>query len=300
VVNPARAAIYPRLLPPELLPAANALSVVAMNLTMLVGPLLAGVLVDVGGFTTAYTVDAVLFTTALWGLWRLPPQPPEGGKPARRAGLRSVWDGLAFLGTRPNVRMTFLADLVAMILAQPRALLPAIAALALGGGARTVGVLTAAIAAGGLVAMVLSGPLGRIRRQGLAVVVSVVGWGASFAGFGAVVLAAGHQLPQDVALQAAVVAMACAGAADAVSAVFRTTILQSATPDHLRGRLQGVFVVVVAGGPRLGELVSGVVASWIGEGRTALLGGIACVVGVLALAAWQRGFLRYDARHPTP
>ena len=113
--------------------------------------------------------------------------PPEGRPPGEpgRVGLQAVWDGLAFLGTHPNVRMTFLADLIAMILAQPRALLPAIAALVLGGGARTVGILTAGLAVGGLVAMVLSGPLGRVRRQGLAVVVSVVGWGASFIGFGA-------------------------------------------------------------------------------------------------------------------
>ena len=87
--------------------------------------------------------------------------------------------------------------------------------------------------------MVLSGPLGRVRRQGLAVVVSVTGWGAAFGAFGAVVLAAGHALTPDAAMKAAIVAMACAGAADAVSAVFRTTILQAATPDHLRGRLAG-------------------------------------------------------------
>ncbi len=281
MVNPARAAIYPRLLPAELLPAANALSVTAMNLTFLVGPLLAGVLVDLGGFATAYTVDAVLFTAALWGIWRLPAMPPEGRPPGEpgRVGLQAVWDGLAFLGTHPNVRMTFLADLIAMILAQPRALLPAIAALVLGGGARTVGILTAGLAVGGLVAMVLSGPLGRVRRQGLAVVVSVVGWGASFIGFGAAVLAAGQVLSVTAALWVATATMACAGAADAVSAVFRSTILQAATPDHLRGRLQGVFIVVVAGGPRLGELLSGVVASWIGEGWTAVVGDIACVVG---------------------
>ena len=349
VVNPARQAIYPRLLPRELLPAANALSVTAMNVTFLIGPLLAGVLVDAGGFRTAYTVDAVLFTGAMWGLWRLPPVPPEPesrigpergavagpsvgadaltqmGSPAdeptaegtpavhgtpavapaagaapRYSGVRSVLDGLRFLASRPNVRMTFLADLAAMVLAQPRALLPAIAALVLGGGASTVGLLTAGVAAGGLVAMTLSGPLGRVRRQGLAVVVSVVGWGVAFAGFGAVVLAAGRLIPVERALWLAVAAMAVAGAADAISAVFRTTILQSATPDHLRGRLQGVFIVVVAGGPRLGEMVTGFAASWLGEGTTALLGGLACVVVVLVLAGWQRGFLRYDAAHPTP
>ncbi len=300
VVNPARSAIYPRLLPIALLPAANALSVTAMNLTFLVGPLLAGVLVDAGGFQAAYTVDALLFTAALWGLWRLPAIPPEAPSASAPVGFRAVWDGLSFLGSRPNVRMTFLADLVAMVLAQPRALLPAIAALVLGGGAGTVGILTAGVAAGGLVAMLWSGPLGAVRRQGLAVVVSVAGWGAAFTGFGVVVLAAGRALSVDAALWLATLTMACAGAADAVSAVFRTTILQAATPDRLRGRLQGAFIVVVAGGPRLGELVTGLAASVLGEGTTALVGGLACVAGVLALAAWQRTFLRYDARHPTP
>ena len=94
--------------------------------------------------------------------------------------------------------------------------------------------------------------------------------------------------------------MAFAGAADAVSAVFRTTILQSAAPDRMRGRLQGVFIVVVAGGPRLGELLGGSVAERIGEGWTAVLGGLACVVAIGLLALLQPGFLRYDARHPTP
>jgi hypothetical protein len=94
--------------------------------------------------------------------------------------------------------------------------------------------------------------------------------------------------------------LACAGAADSVSAVFRTTILQAATPDHLRGRLQGVFIVVVAGGPRLGDFVSGTIATAYSEAFAAIAGGIACVLAVAALSAWQRGFLRYDALSPTP
>ena len=73
-----------------------------------------------------------------------------------------------------------------------------------------------------------------------------------------------------------------------------------ATPDRLRGRLQGVFIVVVAGGPRLGELLGGFVARRWGEGRTAVLGGLACVVAIVVLARLQPGFVRYDARHPTP
>jgi MFS family permease len=303
VTSPSRTSIYPRILDRSLLPAANALSVFAMNAALTVGPLLAGVLVDWGGFRTAYSVDAVITTGALWGLLRLralPPEESDDASAARRPGLRSVLDGFAFLATRPNVRMTFVADIAAMVLAQPRVLFPAAGALILGGGAKTVGALSAAAAVGGIVAMAFSGRLGHVRRQGLAILVSVAGWGFAIAGFGAALLASGGVLTQQQALSAGLVAMAVAGASDSVSAVFRTTILQSATPDRLRGRLQGVFIVVVAGGPRLGELVGGGVAEAVGEGWTALLGGLACVVAMVVLARLQPGFLRYDARHPTP
>jgi MFS family permease len=303
VVSPARSAIYPRLLDRRLLPAANALTVFAFNVALTVGPLLAGFLVAWRGYTLAYSVDVVLFTSALWGLFRLPPIPPQPdpeGLTAPRPGLASVLDGLRFLGTRPNVRMTFLADLAAMVLAMPRALFPAVAALAFGGGARTVGLMASAIALGSIVAMIFSGRLGHLRRQGLAVVVCVALWGVSIFGFGLAVGSAGSLLPASVALLVGGFFLACAGAADSVSAVFRTTILQAATPDHLRGRLQGVFIVVVAGGPRLGDFVSGTIATAYSEAFAAIAGGIACVLAVAALSAWQRGFLRYDALSPTP
>jgi MFS family permease len=303
VSSPARTSIYPRILDRDLLPAANALSVFAMNGAMTVGPLLAGFLVDWGGFKAAYTTDAVITTAALWGLARLQPLPPEphaDGSAPTRPGIRSVVDGFRFLATRPNVRMTFVADICAMLLAQPRVLFPAAGAVIFGGGAKTVGALSAAAAVGGILAMFLSGRLGNVRRQGLAILVAVAGWGAAIAGFGASMLAAAGVLSQGAALWVGLFCMAVAGASDSVSAVFRTTILQAATPDHLRGRLQGVFIVVVAGGPRLGELVGGLVANAIGEGRTALFGGLACIAAIAALARLQPGFLHYDARHPTP
>lgn len=301
VVSPARSAIYPRLLARHLLPAANALTVFAFNVALTVGPLLAGFLVAWRGYTLAYSVDVVLFTSAMWGLFRLPPIPPQPHPDALgrgRPGLASVLDGLRFLGTRPNVRMTFLADFCAMVLAMPRALFPAVAVLAFGGGARTVGYMASAVAVGSIMAMTFSGKLGHLRRQGLAVVVCVALWGVSISGFGIAVASAGGVLTRSSALLMGAFFLACAGAADSVSAVFRTTILQAATPDHLRGRLQGVFIVVVAGGPRLGDLVSGSVATVSSEAFAAIAGGIACVLAVGVLTARQRGFLRYDARDP--
>lgn len=308
VSSPARTSIYPRILPPEQLPAANALSVFAMNTAMTAGPLLSGVLVDWGGYRLAYTADALLTLAAVTSLWRLHPVPPDPGAHdgagpdggPQRAGIRSVVDGFAFLRTAPNVRMTFVADIVAMLLAQPRVLFPAAGAVILGGGASTVGALYAAAAVGGILAMLLSGRLGGVRRQGLAILVSVAGWGVGIVGLGVALLGAGGTLTRGQALVGALAAMAFAGAADSVSAVFRTTILQSAAPDRMRGRLQGVFVVVVAGGPRLGEIAGGGVASRLGEGWTAVVGGLACVVVIALLGVGQRGFVRYDARHPTP
>ena len=165
--QPARSAIIPVLVRKEMLPAANALSMMSFGLSMTAGPLLAGVLVAWIGFGWTYTIDVVSFAFAFWALLKLPPMPP--GKHARPAGLRSVVEGFRFLGTRPNIRMTFLIDLVAMMFAQPRALMPAIGAVMIGGGEATVGILLASTAVGAFLAGLFSGPLGGVRRQGAAV-----------------------------------------------------------------------------------------------------------------------------------
>ena len=300
VMSPARSSIYPRILPREQLPAANALGVLAMNTSLTAGPLLAGVLIGTWGFEAAYAFDALITTAALWGLLTLGPIRPEPGEGPRRTGLRSVVEGFGFLRRSPNVRMTFVSDICAMVLAQPRVLLPAAGTVILGGGATTVGNLYAAAAVGGIVAMALSGRLGSVRRQGLAILVSIVGWGVGIAGLGVALLLAGGPLTQQQAFWAAMAGMFVAGAADSVSAVYRTTILQTAAPDNMRGRLQGVFIVVVAGGPRVGDIIGGVVADVIGAGWTAVVGGLACIAAMGVLAVRAKGFVAYDARHPTP
>lgn len=298
--QPARSAIIPVLVRKELLPAANALSMMSMGLSMTAGPLLAGVLVATIGFAWTYTIDVASFAFVVWALVKLPAMPPD--RVTHRAGLRSVVEGFRFLGTRPNLRMTFVIDLIAMILAQPRALLPAIGALMIGGGEATVGILLAATAVGAFLAGLFSGPLGGVRAQGAAVVWSVMGWGASVAGLGLVVVLAGRSGGAGVTAWLIPAALCCAlaGIADSVSAVFRTTILQSAAPDHLRGRLQGVFVVVVAGGPRVGDLLAGGATKVLSEGWVLLAGGVLCAVAAWVVARWQSGFLRYDARNPVP
>ena len=305
VNNPARSAIIPRLVAPELLPAANVLQTVSWNIAFVVGPLLGAFLVAGGDFGLAYTVDVVLFSAALWALWRLPELPPvetTTGVPAKR-GLASVFEGLRYLATRPNVRMTFVADLTAMVLAMPRVLLPAAGVLWLGGGAATTGELNAAFAVGAVLAGLLSGGLVRVRRQGRVIVGSIVVFGLAVAAFGAVLLTVGRTTPRGVLVPGLLVAfvfLALAGGADAVSAVFRQTILQTATPDEMRGRLQGVFIVVVAGGPRLGDLVLGSAAERFGEAWAALAGGLLCVLVLVTVVTLQRRFWDYDAHDPQP
>lgn len=284
--GPARNAMVARLVPAEMLPAASALNSASFNLGFTLGPVAGALLIAWGGFEAAYTVDALTFTAALYALFRLPVMPPLEGSP--RAGFRSVLDGLRFLRTSPNLRMTFVLDLCAMVLAQPRALFPALAYKVYGGGAATVGVLQAAPAVGALVAFVLSGWVGRVRMQGLAIVVSVIVYGIAVGSVGLTSI-----------LWLAVLLLAVSGMADMVSAAYRSTILQVAAPDQLRGRLQGVFTVVVAGGPRVGDFVAGSVGEVTTERLALVLGGLACVVGVLVAVVLQRGFLRYDARHPT-
>jgi MFS family permease len=293
VGNPARGAIIPRLIGIELLPAANALGMLAFNVGFTLGPLLGGLLIaTTGGVTVSYAVDLVAFTAVVYAMWRLRPIPPLG-EATTRAGWAAVKDGLVFLKGRQNLQMSFYVDIVAMVFGMPRALFPAIAVGLFPDDPRmaatAVGLLAAAPAVGAVVSGVFSGPLGQVRRQGLAVVLSIVAWGLSIAVFGLV-----------STLWLACLMLAVAGAADNVSAIFRSTILQAATPDEFRGRLQGIFTVVVAGGPRLGDVEAGTVAALFGETFSVVSGGIACVVLTGALVAAVPGFLKYDARHPTP
>lgn len=283
----ARGATLPRLVRAELLPSANSLGQLSWNTALTVGPLLAGVVVGAAGYTAAYAIDVASFVAVFYGVVRLPSIKPDSA--SHKAGFASVVEGLRFLAPRKNLMMTFLVDIDAMVFGMPRALFPALAVGAFHGGAETAGLLYAAPSIGAFLGAAFSGWAGRVRRQGLAVAVSIVVWGASIALFGLVHV-----------LWLGVIFLAVAGAADMVSAIFRSTILQVATPDSLRGRLQGVFTVVVAGGPRLGDIESGSVASLVSTEFSVVSGGLACIVGVLALVARYPSFLNYDATDPVP
>ena len=286
---PARASMVPRLVPAEQLPAANALSTVSMNLGLTVGPMLGGLLIGIWSYQAAYLFDALAFGASLYAMWRLPPMRPETGGASSGRPRASVLDGLRFLRDRPNLRMSFLADLAAMVFGMPRALFPALAVVLYHGNAGTVGLLASAPAVGALIGALFSGWVGRVHKHGLAVIFAVLAWGLSIAGFG---------LARQLWL--GLILLAVAGAADTVSMIFRNTIMQEAAPDDMRGRLQGVFVIVVAGGPRLGDFESGTVAQLTTPTVSAVSGGLACVAALLLLLVRYPAFARYDSRHPTP
>ena len=281
VASSTRGAIIPRIVSEDLVPAANTLSFTVGNAGSVLGPLLAGLVIGARhGFAYAYTLDAVLFTAALYSALRLPPMPPSGGQ--GRPGLRAVAEGLAFIARRQVLVMSFLVDIVAMVFAMPRALFPAVADQRFHG---TVGPLYAAIALGSVAAGISSGWIGRVRRQGRALVFAIVCWGAAVALSG---------LARQLWL--VVLLLALAGAADLVSAVYRQTILQTYAPDELRGRMQGVFVAVVAGGPRLGDVRAGATAAVTGAQFSWVAGGVSCAVVVLVLGVSARRFWHYERR----
>ncbi|GAA2222713.1 MFS transporter [Herbiconiux moechotypicola] len=307
VIQTTRAAIYPRILPRELLPAAAALNGITIGIMVTVGPALAGVLVATVGFGWTYTIDVVLFVSAFVGILGLPRILPEGD--VRRPGLDSLRQGFSFLRHAPNIRASFLIDIGAMTFGQPRVLFPAIGVLVLGGGAITVGLLTAAFAVGAFLASVFSGRLGGVRWQGRAIARAVQSYGVFVALFGLVVLIASFAgtPPSDQlsdanvpALVLAALAMTGAGASDEVSAIFRSTMLQTAVPDHMRGRLQGVFTVVVAGGPRIGDLYVGALSVFVALWFPPLFGGVVIVVIAALIARFVRSFRAYDSLNPVP
>jgi MFS family permease len=308
IVMATKQAIVPRLLPRDLLPAASALNGITVGIMVMAGPALAGLMVAFVGYAWTYTLDVVLMLSLFLGLWTLPRLRPEGE--AVRPGLESLKDGARFLRRAANIRLQFVFDIIAMTFGQPLALFPAVGVLLLGGGAITTGVLTAAIAAGAFLSSLFSGPVGRVRRQGLGIERSIMVYGAAIALFGGILGAAalGWFAPEPVdeaSPNLALIAVACvvlavAGAADNVSAIFRSTMLQAAVPDAIRGRLQGVFIVVVAGGPRLGALYAGALATITALWFPPLLGGVVILGLVGMLGRLSPGFRAYDAQHPVP
>ena len=275
VNSPARYAVIPALVGAAGVPAANALAMTVRQIGVIVGPLTAGLLIGFGSLFAAYALDAVGFLVAVVLLRGLPPLPAgrDAGPLRLGATLSGVWEGFTFLRTQPVLLMTFVVDVIAMLFAWPQAVFPELSETRFEGSPNALGWLFAGISIGALVAGLTSGWIGRVDRQGAVVLVAIAVWGVAIVGFGL-----------SPSLLLAVLCLAVAGASDMISAVLRTSMLQTAAPDDMRGRMQGVFLVVVAGGPRLGDLRAGAMASATGVTVAMVSGGVVIIVAMVVVA----------------
>lgn len=255
-----------------------------MNTAKAAVPALAGLLIATVGLSVSFAVELVMFILSGLLLARIPEVAVKEER--RKFGLASIAEGFRFLRPRRVIQAAFLLDLSAMVFGMPTALFPAIGTEMLGGDAFTVGLLYSAPGIGALAAALTSGWVSSVRRQGLAVVVAIFGWGLSITFFG---------LSTTLALS--LVLLGLAGGADVISAIFRQAIIQFSVPDDLRGRLSAMHVAVVAGGPRLGELESGLVASVASVPFAIVSGGVACLVGTAVISRWAPDFVAYE-HHP--
>lgn len=297
-----RTAIVPRLIPLNQLAAASALNGVAFGVTVMVGPAVAGVLVALTGFGWTYTIDVVLMLCMFLGLWTLPALLPEGT--IVRPGLASLVDGWRFLRRAGNIRAQYLLDIAAMTFGNPLALYPALGTVLLGGGAVTTGLLTASVAVGTFASSLFSGRIVQYRWHGVGITKAVQAYGATIAMFGAVLFigaflsTASEHSPNVPLIVLACFALALSGAADNISSIYRNTMMQAAVPDAMRGRLQGVFIIVVAGGPRLGALYAGTLATLTALWFPPLLGGMLVIGLALTIARLTPRLRAYDALSP--
>ena len=294
VNQPTRTAVFRSILPLEQLPAGSSLNMMLMQFGAIVGPLIAGALIPLIGFSWLYALDAALLIPTLGAVLALPSLPPSGQ--AQKAGFRSVVDGLSYLWTQPILLVAMLLDLIAMTFGMPRALYPEIAAESFGesgngGGGMMLALLYSSMAAGAVLGGLLSGWVSRVVRQGLAVIVCIVAWGV------AVIIAGGAVMlsPGAVTMWAwmVILMLVLGGAADMFSAALRTAILQQSAAEHVQGRIQGVYIVVVVGGPRLADVLHGWAAGPFGVGLATLLGGVLVVVGTLLCAVFVPSFTNY-------
>jgi MFS family permease len=284
VDQPARSSATPRLVPPERLTAAIALGQLSFQAVAVAGPAVGGILIATIGIAAAYAVDAVTFLAAIVALMLMAPIPPHPS--ATRPSFRSIAEGLRFARSKGIILSTLVVDFVAMVFGMPAALFPALALTVFHAGPAAVGLLTAAPAAGALVGATLTGWTARVVRPGRAVVVSVAGWGLAITAFGLAT----------ASFPLALFFLACAGAADVISAVLRSGITQVETPDELRGRVMSIHILVVTSGPRLGDAEAALVAAIAGPQASVVSGGLLCLAGLAVVVRAFPELLTYRSR----
>jgi MFS family permease len=280
--RPSREALMPRTVTHDELPAANALTSLGMQLGVLVGPAVGGLLVAYVGIGWCFLVDigGLAVASLMFVLMRPYPHRAETTPPS----LAGIGEGLAYAVRRKDLLGTYLVDIAAMFLAMPVVLFPAVAEEVFG-QPQLLGVLYSAETVGALAATALSGWTGRVHLHGRAIVVAAAAYGGCVAVAG---------LMPSIWLMALFFALS--GAADMVSGVFRGTIWSQTIPENMRGRLAGIEMLSYSIGPLGGQVRAGITADLWSVRGAITSGGLACVAGVTITAACLRDFWSYDNR----
>jgi MFS family permease len=281
---PARQSLVPNLVPREHLPNAISLNTIMLQIASVAGPAIGGIVIATGGVAWVYALNAASFLVVITALLMMRMDGPVGSHAGEKAEspigrsnftMKAAMEGLQFVFRAPLIRSTMLLDFFATFFSSATALLPIFAQDVLHVGARGYGWLYAAPAVGALVtSAVMVRAVDWVERRGLVLLAAIAVYGAATTGFG---------LSRVFWLTFA--CLAATGAADTVSTVFRNLIRQLETPDRLRGRMIGVNMVFFMGGPQLGELEAGLVASWLGPVVSVVTGGIGCLIATAWVAA---------------
>lgn len=265
------------------------------QLTMVVGPAVGGLMIAGLGIVSPYVFDGVTCLGMVFAALAMSPQPPRlltdesGQAAAREPAIKSIREGLRFVRKSQALTASFVIDLCAMTFGMPRALFPVLSLTVFHAGATGTGLLLASVSFGATIAALTTGWLEHARWLGRIVLVAVAVWGVAIAAAGLM-----------STIVPAMIFFAIAGAADSVSAVCRSTISQSVTPDHMRGRMSSVFSMVVASGPRFGDVEAGSVAAATTPRISVVSGGLACIGSVAVVALMLPGLAAYDGDIAAP
>jgi MFS family permease len=300
--NPARQALVPRLVPREDLPGALAMNLTMFHAGMIGGPAIAGVLIASAGAGTRglawiYLINAASFLAVVASLLTMRASGKiDAESVARESPMRSLRQGLRFVFTTPVMVWTMALDFVATFFSGANSLLPIFADQILGVGAVGFGWLRAAPALGAVAGSIYTSLKPIPKRQGRVFLWAVAAYGLATIVFG---------LSRSYVLT--FVALAATGLADLVSTVVRQIVRQMITPDAMRGRMTSVNMIFFMGGPQLGELEAGLLASLfataaLGASVSVVSGGLATIL-MAGLCAWRAKVVReYDvgAAPPSP
>jgi hypothetical protein len=286
--NPARQALLPTLVPAKDFPNAVSLGMIALHVSTIGGPALAGIILSGLGPALVYALNALSFLAVIIAvlLMRASGRADTGDSEASRVSVGALREGLSFVWRTPIIVQTMTLDFIATFFASATALLPIFAAEILHVGARGLGALAAAPAVGSVIAAFIMARLGRVNRQGVIVIVSIAVYGAATVIFGL-----------SKVFWFSLLLLAVSGAADTVSTVLRQTIRQLVTPNHLRGRMTSVNMIFFMGGPQLGEMEAGIAARLLGAPLSVVVGGAGCLIAVALAAQRATSLLAYRGEH---